>query len=165
MIYGAMKDPELRTRFERKVARRADDKCWPWLGGLTSSGYGMQRCGSAVAPAHRVAWVLANGRDIPEGLVIDHLCGSRTCCNPAHLEAVTQSENVRRSEKYKAGDGEVVRIGPTTYRPYTGTRVMAIWREYLDTGKVRQRGKRFNTEAEAREWVLNVQHDSASGRV
>jgi hypothetical protein len=33
---------------------------------------------------------------IPEGLVLDHLCRNRSCCNPAHLEPVTTAENVRR---------------------------------------------------------------------
>lgn len=33
---------------------------------------------------------------IPEGLVIDHLCRRPRCINPAHLEAVTNEENVRR---------------------------------------------------------------------
>jgi hypothetical protein len=34
---------------------------------------------------------------IPEGLNIDHLCRVKACCNPAHLEPVTQHENIMRS--------------------------------------------------------------------
>ena len=33
----------------------------------------------------------------PGDLVIDHLCHNKTCCNPSHLEAVTQGANVRRA--------------------------------------------------------------------
>jgi hypothetical protein len=33
---------------------------------------------------------------IPAGLVIDHLCRVPSCMNPAHLEPVTNAENIRR---------------------------------------------------------------------
>ena len=45
---------------------------------------------------HRISYVYHNGA-IPEGLEIDHLCRVRNCCNPAHLEAVTHEENLRRA--------------------------------------------------------------------
>jgi hypothetical protein len=35
---------------------------------------------------------------IPEGLQLDHLCRNRACINPAHLEPVTNLENLRRGE-------------------------------------------------------------------
>ena len=47
--------------------------------------------------AHRAVYTLYIG-EIPEGFHIDHLCGNTICYNPAHLEAVTVRENVRRSD-------------------------------------------------------------------
>jgi hypothetical protein len=41
---------------------------------------------------HRVAWILTNG-EIPEGLVIDHLCRNRKCVNPTHMRIVTPKVN------------------------------------------------------------------------
>ena len=50
--------------------------------------------------AHRLMYEVVKG-PIPNGLTIDHLCRVRNCCNPDHLEAVTQSENVKRGTGIK----------------------------------------------------------------
>jgi HNH endonuclease len=45
--------------------------------------------------AHIVAWVERNG-PVPAEHVLDHLCRRRNCCEPLHLEPVTQSRNEHR---------------------------------------------------------------------
>ncbi|MEX2984566.1 HNH endonuclease signature motif containing protein [Streptomyces sp. C36] len=82
------------NRFLDKVTR-TDDGCWEWTGSIKPSGYGQVRVGDRVRSAHRVAYELAHG-EIPDGLVIDHLCRRRNCVRIDHLEAVTQRINVRR---------------------------------------------------------------------
>src|SRR5882757_1653346 len=69
--------------------------CWPWLGDVAIVGYGRFSLDSQRLYAHRIAYELIKG-PIPAGLQIDHLCRNRVCCNPSHLEAVTQQENLRR---------------------------------------------------------------------
>jgi hypothetical protein len=72
--------------------------CWPWLGNVAGKGYGyFTRTQFKDRRAHRIAYTLTRG-PIPDGLHIDHLCRMRLCCNPAHLQAVTNRENVLRGQ-------------------------------------------------------------------
>lgn len=76
--------------------------CWLWTGARTGAGYGkLYRNGRAVE-AHRVAYELFVG-PIPPGLDLDHLCRNRACVNPAHLEPVTRSVNLRRGAVGRSG--------------------------------------------------------------
>ncbi len=83
---------ELPKRFEQKI-KMVESGCWQWQGSLVAQGYGR----FAKEYAHRYAYKALVG-PIPEGLTIDHLCRSRGCVNPAHLEVVTRGENVLRGE-------------------------------------------------------------------
>ena len=71
------------------------DGCWRWTGARDYKGYGRVSWESRNTQAHRVAYMLSKG-PIPTGLQIDHLCRTRDCINPAHLEAVTGKTNKQR---------------------------------------------------------------------
>jgi HNH endonuclease len=88
----------LYQRFWAKVAQHPSS-CLMWTAAADpSTGYGRIGIdGRRTMTAHRVAYEFAYG-PIPEGLVIDHLCRNRTCVNFAHLEAVTNVENIMRGE-------------------------------------------------------------------
>lgn len=87
-------DLRLAERFFAKVDKRGRDECWLWRAAL-SNGYGAFWLHGHQEPAHRVAYKMLIG-PIPEGLTIDHLCRNRPCVNPAHMEPVTNGENVLR---------------------------------------------------------------------
>ena len=70
-------------------------KCWIWIGRRSRNGYGLINIDGRSKFAHRVSYELRRG-SIPPGLVIDHLCRTRHCVNPWHMECVTGAENVRR---------------------------------------------------------------------
>lgn len=77
------------------------DDCWEWTGCIMAkTGYGQLRVDGAGRLAHRVMYEFMVG-PIPEGFQVDHLCSNRSCVRPAHLEAVTQYENLRRSQVWK----------------------------------------------------------------
>ena len=91
------------SQIDRLFLHASEDEagCWIFNGALRN-GYGVLGAGlpepSRLVYAHRVAYEYFIA-DIPDGLHIDHLCRVRACCNPWHLEPVTQAENNRRAHR------------------------------------------------------------------
>ena len=83
----------------RKEDRGYSTPCWIWQGATTADskrpGYGKIFINGGLCYAHRYFYERYKGT-ISEGLTIDHLCQQTHCVNPAHLEAVTHKENMRR---------------------------------------------------------------------
>jgi len=102
--------------------------CWEWKGCIHPvTGYGQFRFdgrrGSMLSNPHRYAYMYYIG-DIPDGYEIDHLCRTRHCCNPSHLEAVTLQENRRRRNETQTHckNGHEFTPGNTSHKK-TGGRV------------------------------------------
>lgn len=92
------------------------DYCWEWRASLDRHGYGQFKpvVGANPLRAHRVAWEIWNGRDVPGGLLILHSCDNPKCCNPNHLSPGTHKQNsedmVKRGRAYKGGPGKMVLV-------------------------------------------------------
>jgi hypothetical protein len=90
---------DLNAHFDSFVVPDPNSGCWLWSGYTSERGYailyGRFPDGSWQKKAHRVSYERHVGV-IPEGLVLDHKCRTRCCVNPAHLEPVTNEENMRR---------------------------------------------------------------------
>jgi hypothetical protein len=76
-----------------RVRQDGRSGCWEWTGARNDLGYGYVQFGGRNRRVHRVVYEHFVGA-IGNGLVIDHLCRNRGCCNPSHLRAVTQAENM-----------------------------------------------------------------------
>lgn len=118
----------MKTIEERLIARSVRDPesgCLRWIGVRNHKGYGQIHVGGSNIGAHRAAYEAWVG-PIPDGHEIDHVrargCVHRDCIEPAHLEAVTHIENVRRSMRDSCPSGHEYTKANTRIRPCDGTR-------------------------------------------
>ncbi len=71
-------------------------ECWIWTGKTRPDGYARIGVDRGHMPVHRFAYEAFVG-PIPDDMHVDHLCRTRACARPDHLEVVTQAENNRRA--------------------------------------------------------------------
>jgi hypothetical protein len=92
-------------RIMNRVEPEPTSGCWLWTACLDKDGYG--RTGVYVNGkkrmyyTHRFMYEWHVGA-IPDGMVCDHKCKVRSCCNPDHIDIVTPAENQRRGDSGKA---------------------------------------------------------------
>ena len=86
---------ELPERFWDKVNKT--DNCWLWTGKI-DDGYGRFSYKGILYLVHRLVVATLKEPVVP-GMVIDHTCRVRNCCNPAHLRQVTMSENTKNLKR------------------------------------------------------------------
>lgn len=83
---------ELPEHFWDKVTKT--DSCWLWTGKI-DDGYGRFNIKGTLYLVHRLTMSVLKEK-IVDGLVVDHLCMVRNCCNPDHLRQATIAENTKK---------------------------------------------------------------------
>ena len=102
--------PPERTEAFHAAGRDPLTPCWSFSEAKrNNAGYGQVKWRGKVWNTHRLTYHLlveplnqpgaARDRD---GRVLDHLCEVRSCCNPAHLDYISQSDNTLRGARHRA---------------------------------------------------------------
>lgn len=136
------------ARFEAKYIPEPNTGCWLWTASKLPQGYGQFFAAGRRQLAHRWAYEAAVG-PVPEGLELDHLCRTRQCVNPQHLEPVTGRENRRRGMSPPARCARQTHCvhghpfdDANTYRPPSGERKCKTCRRAVDSKRrARRAGK------------------------
>lgn len=95
--------PKEHKRIFKKISINDDTNCWEWKGSLDQQGYGLLWYKRRTERIHRIMYAFFV-KPIPRGIEnrkfgqVDHLCRNHACCNPEHLELVTQKINVLRGD-------------------------------------------------------------------
>lgn len=91
------------SKIYSKLTAPNDNGCRLWQGAVKQTGYGKVKIRFPHAEAyttlnvHRLMYMLVHQTyNLPQSLVVSHLCHIKLCCTPGHLSLETQAVNNRR---------------------------------------------------------------------
>ena len=94
----------LPQRYRKKIKIDKQRGCWLWQGEVTWNGYGRAWFMNYRYVSHRLFyWLLVKDNFCLEDykIELDHLCETRNCCNPRHMEKVKRQVNIKRKFRRK----------------------------------------------------------------
>lgn len=73
-------------RFWKNVDKRGPDECWLWTGAVNGYGVAIFYAGrTGPVSAMKYTWWATHPTEFPEEFKLEHTCGTKLCCNPAHI--------------------------------------------------------------------------------
>lgn len=109
------------AKFHQSYTINEESGCWEWAkarqkpgpkGAYRPYGFFQPSKNAKLRMAHRASWMIHNG-EIPEGMVVRHMCHNFPCCNPSHLAIGTPADNGRDTRERNA---QLKREGKSTSR-------------------------------------------------
>ncbi len=92
-------------KFWARVQVGSKSECWPWTGSKNKKGYGEVSFDGKVRKAHRMAFVFSGNKLTKDKPLVCHKCDNPSCCNPAHLFAGNNTDNmVDMAKKHRYSD-------------------------------------------------------------
>lgn len=116
-------------RFWTYVDIKGPNDCWSWTRCATTYGY--FSFNKKLQLTHRIAYALTHGWETIKGKVIRHKCDNTLCCNPKHLIAGTQQDNM--NDKIERGRARYLKGNECSWSKLTEQDVFAI-KALLDQG-------------------------------
>ena len=86
---------KLPKKLYKHIVIDLESGCWLWQVNINRNGYGRNYEKGKRHMAHITIYKLLKG-NYKTGLVLDHLCEVKNCCNPSHLSPVTNAVNTNR---------------------------------------------------------------------
>lgn len=107
--------------------------CWEWAAGRHTAGYGKITLNHETVLVHRIMYAAAHPEDDIVDKAICHHCDNPPCCNPEHLYAGTDKDNMR--DLFSRGTKSslhlnVEKVVAVRRRLADGVRVVDVAREY-----------------------------------
>lgn len=102
-----VKDDEKRLKYSYYINRKTG--CWEGIGNVNSSGYLRITIDGVLKYLHVAMYEKYYGT-IPRGMIIDHLCKNKRCCNIFHLKITTREKNVSIGKQTKLSYDDVEKI-------------------------------------------------------
>ena len=91
-------------KLERIDLRRTDGK-WKVVENKSNNGNGYCQVGfnGTNVLYHVIIWILSTGKDIPQGMQIDHKNGNKLCSTMSNMRLVTNRQNNQNKKIHRAG--------------------------------------------------------------